>query len=160
MLLLRLLKLKSRCNSSCHARPHRCVGATDVTTSCAGNRVVTDSSGKVTTNYTLPVKAKIAAITCSAIGYISAVFTGNSPSRPPDRDQTIFRQPTDRSGEYSIARTIGCHRHGRARESNSGCDRDFQRWWEGRQLLRQYRDYGCFRARPNFLYDSKRCWPS
>jgi hypothetical protein len=44
---------------------------------------VTDSSGNFSTNFTLGVKALTAAITCTATGYLSAVFTETAVAGAP-----------------------------------------------------------------------------
>jgi hypothetical protein len=44
---------------------------------------VTDSSGKFSTGYTLPVKARSITVTCTATGEVSAVFTETSVAGPP-----------------------------------------------------------------------------
>jgi hypothetical protein len=45
---------------------------------------VTDSSGNVSTNYTLPPKAKTVTITCTAFGYVPAEFTETGVAGPPN----------------------------------------------------------------------------
>ena len=49
---------------------------------------VTDSSGNVSTTYTLPTRTKTITITCTATGYISAMFTENALTGPA----TIIKQ--------------------------------------------------------------------
>jgi hypothetical protein len=43
---------------------------------------VTDSTGKMSTNYTLPPKARVVTITCMATGYVSGLFTETAVPGP------------------------------------------------------------------------------